>query len=177
MTVWWILHYHIQYIKNCWVRLLSNYNIKYICIIYTRLNTCLMSIPRFSLRDKVTLRLLKLYFYIADVVEWHRTLDISLSDWCYSVSMVWVQIPLREEQKNLSAQRSNSNTVWFNFQTYVIFSINLVSQVNLRSSGEDILYGCHLLRSLYNILYFLWLYDELFIILYNILKIAELDCY
>ena len=29
---------------------------------------------------------------------------------------------------------------------------------------------------LYNILYFLWLYDEFFIILYNLLKIAELDC-
>ena len=31
-------------------------------------------------------------------------------------------------------------------------------------------------RRLYNILYFLWLYNEFFIILYNILKIAELDC-
>jgi hypothetical protein len=31
-------------------------------------------------------------------------------------------------------------------------------------------------RRLYNILYFLWLYSEFFIILYNILKIAELDC-
>ena len=68
------------------------------------------------------------------------------------------------------------NTVWFNFQTYIIFIINLVSQVTLRSSGTDILYGCHLLRCLYNILYFLWLYNDLFIILYNILKIAELDC-
>ena len=29
---------------------------------------------------------------------------------------------------------------------------------------------------LYNILYLLWLYNEFFIILYNILKIAELDC-
>ena len=29
---------------------------------------------------------------------------------------------------------------------------------------------------LYNILYFLWLYDEFRMILYNILKIAELDC-
>ena len=38
------------------------------------------------------------------------------------------------------------------------------------------MYGCRLLRCLYNILYFLWLYDEFFIILYNILKIAELDC-
>ena len=48
--------------KICWVRLLSNYNIKYICTIYTLLDTCLMSLSRFSLRDKVTLRLLKLYF-------------------------------------------------------------------------------------------------------------------
>jgi hypothetical protein len=29
---------------------------------------------------------------------------------------------------------------------------------------------------LYNILYFLWLCDEFFIILFNILKTAELDC-
>jgi hypothetical protein len=36
----------------------------------------------------ITLRLLKLYFYIADVVEWSRALDIRLSDWCCSVSMV-----------------------------------------------------------------------------------------
>jgi hypothetical protein len=50
------------------------------------------------------------------------------------------------------------------------------SLVTLRSSGTDILYGWHLLRRLYNILYFLWLYNEFFIILYNILKIAELDC-
>jgi hypothetical protein len=31
-------------------------------------------------------------------------------------------------------------------------------------------------RRLYNILYLLWLYNEFLIILYNILKIAELDC-
>jgi hypothetical protein len=31
-------------------------------------------------------------------------------------------------------------------------------------------------RRLYDILYFLWLYNEFFIILYNISKIAELDC-
>ena len=49
-------------------------------------------------------------------------------------------------KKNLTALKSNSNTVWFNFQTYIIFSINLVSfKVTLRSSGTDILYGCHLL--------------------------------
>ena len=36
-----------------------------------------MSISRFSLRDKVTLRLLKLYFYIADIVVWSRALYIN----------------------------------------------------------------------------------------------------
>ena len=52
----------------------------------------------------------------------------------------------RGKNKNLTALKSNSNTVWFNFQTYIIFSINLVSfKVTLRSSGTDILYGCHLL--------------------------------
>jgi hypothetical protein len=40
----------------------SNYNIKYICTIYTRLYTCLTSIPRFTLRERVTLGLLKLLF-------------------------------------------------------------------------------------------------------------------
>ena len=85
-------------LKHCCARLLSNYNIKYACTIYTRLDTCFMSISGCSLRDKVTLRLLKLHFYGTDVVEWSRALDIMLSDWCYSVSMVWAQIPSREEQ-------------------------------------------------------------------------------
>ena len=54
--------------------------------------------------------------------------------------------PVEGRTKNLTALKSNSNTVWFNFQTYIIFSINLVSfKVILRSSGSDILYGCHLL--------------------------------
>ena len=36
--------------------------------------------------------------------------------------------------------------IYIYFQTYIIFSINLVSfKVTLRSSGTDILYGCHLL--------------------------------
>ena len=79
--------------------MLSNYNIKYICTIYTRLCTCLTSIPRLTLREKVTLGLLKLLFKGVDVVEWSRALDVMLSEWCCSVSMVWVQIPSREEQK------------------------------------------------------------------------------
>ena len=28
-----------------------------------------------------------------DVVEWSRALDVRLSEWFCSVSMVWVQIP------------------------------------------------------------------------------------
>ena len=34
-----------------------------------------------------------LYIYKGvDVVEWSRALDVKLSEWCCSVSMVWVQI-------------------------------------------------------------------------------------
>ena len=44
--------------------------------IYTRLYTCLTSIPRFALREKVTLRLLKLLLKGVDVVEWSRALDV-----------------------------------------------------------------------------------------------------
>ena len=42
-----------------------------------------------------------------DVIESSRVLDVSLSEWCCSVSMVWVQIPSREELKfdsNLTQQ-------------------------------------------------------------------------
>ena len=34
-----------------------------------------------------------------DVVEWSRALGLRLGEWCCSVSMVWVQIPSREEHK------------------------------------------------------------------------------
>ena len=46
-------------------------------------------------------------------------MDVRLSEWCCSVSMVWVQITSREEQKFDSSKKSNSNTVWFNFQKYI----------------------------------------------------------
>ena len=39
------------------------------------------------------------FFRGVDVVEWSRALDVRISEWCCSVSMVWVQIPSREEQK------------------------------------------------------------------------------
>ena len=111
-----IILYNI--LKNCCVRLLSNYNIKYAWTIYTRLDTCFLYISRCSLRDKVALWLLKLHFYGAGVVEWSRALDIRLSDWCCSASMVCAQIQSREEH-NLIAQKFNSNIVWFYFETYI----------------------------------------------------------
>ena len=58
-----------------------------ICTIHMSLYTCLMSIPRFALRDKTTLQLLKLYF-IAVAIECSRVLNIKSSDWCCSVSKV-----------------------------------------------------------------------------------------
>ena len=36
------------------------------------------------------------------MAKWSRALNIRLSDWCCSVSMVWVQIMSREEQKFVS---------------------------------------------------------------------------
>jgi hypothetical protein len=51
----------------------------------------------------------------------------------------------RGKNTSVTAQKSNSNTIWFNFQTYVIFSSNLEAQVTLRSGGTDIVNGCHLL--------------------------------
>ena len=70
----------------------------------------------------------------------------------------------RGKNKNLTALKSNSNTVWFNFQTYIIFSINLVSfKVTLRSSGTDILYGCHLLLDVYIYIYiYIYIYKCLY---------------
>ena len=86
-------------IQKCCVRLLSNYNIKYACTIYTRLGTCFMSISGCSLRDKVALWLLKLLFYGANVVEWSRALDIMLSDWCCSVSIGVSSNPVERRTK------------------------------------------------------------------------------
>ena len=53
-----ILPYPLHYIKIVEIRLLSNKNNTYICTIYIRLNTCFMSIPRCTLLENITLRLL-----------------------------------------------------------------------------------------------------------------------
>jgi hypothetical protein len=53
------------------------------------------------------------------VAEWSRPLDIRLSDWCCSVSMVWAQNFIPRRTKKLSAQESNSKTVELNLQTYI----------------------------------------------------------
>ena len=59
-------HVHnILYLHSAWNRLEMICNM----YIYTHLYTCLMSITRFALREKVTLRLLKLLFQGVDVVE------------------------------------------------------------------------------------------------------------
>ena len=116
-----IILYNI--LKHCWDRLLSSYHNKYTCAICARLYTCLMSISRFSFRDKVTLRLLKLHFYGADVVEWSRAIDIRLSDYFCSASMVWGQIPSREEHTFDSSNKSNANSVLFTFQTYIWYLV------------------------------------------------------
>ena len=93
--------------------------------------------------------ILSIYFFVTSLsVSLHniyiRALDVRLSEWCCSVTMVWVQIPSREEQK---------------------FD---------RSSGTDILYGCHLLLDVC-IIYFISCdcIVKFFIILSNILVEVE----
>ena len=81
LSQWFIM---VQYVSDCTVP--STY----------AQDTCLMSISRFSLRDKVTLRLFKIYFDIVDVAEWSRELDIRLSYWCCSISMVFTSSNLVE---------------------------------------------------------------------------------
>ena len=54
------------------------------------------------------------------VAEWIRALNIVQRDWNFSVSMVWVHMPLLKN-KNVSAQESNSNTVELNFQRYLYY--------------------------------------------------------
>ena len=72
------------------------------------------------------------------MVEWSRALDVRLSKWCCSVSMVWVQIPSREEQ-NLTALKFNSNPVWFNFQTHMYIYIYIY--INTRFTTNAIYLG------------------------------------
>jgi hypothetical protein len=45
----------------------------------------------------MVVNLYKFELVYVDVVEWSRALDVRLSEWYYSVSMVWVQIMSREE--------------------------------------------------------------------------------
>jgi len=45
-----------------------------------------------------------IYNYIADMAEWSRALDIRLSGWYCSVSMVWAQIPSREKEEIVSSK-------------------------------------------------------------------------
>ena len=89
----YIALYTPNWISTC--LLSNNRSLRIVCLCYIYI--CLMSISRFSLWDKVTLRLLKFYFYITDVAGWSRALDIRLSDWCCSASMVWVQFPSRDD--------------------------------------------------------------------------------
>jgi hypothetical protein len=99
---------------------------------------------------------IKIYIRV-DVVEWSRALGVRLSEWCCSVSMVWVQIPSREERKK----------IW-QLKNLILALFGLIFR---RICARIRFLSCQIF-----IRYFLWLYNEFFIILYNILKIAELDC-
>ena len=71
------------------------------------------------------------------MVEWSRALDVkgltngaAVYQWCGFKSR-------RGKNKNLTALKSNSNTVWFNFQTYIYIKWLIVIEQNLFESCVD----------------------------------------
>jgi hypothetical protein len=163
-------------------------------------HTCMCQVPRLC-----EIRTCHIYIYVWKLNQTVLELDFWAVKFCSSLDGIWTHTINTLQHQSFSLMSSaldpsttsgpykwsfNSRSVTQKISTCSlthdvssfieddnINSINLVSQVTLRSSGTNILYGCHLLRCLYNILYFLWLYNEFFIILCNILKqIAELDC-
>jgi hypothetical protein len=73
-----------------------------------------------------------------------RSLDIRLSDWCCSVSMVWIKI-LSRENTNLSTEKSHSNTIGLNFQTYInMFTWNIQQAIKI-----SVIPACHWLRGVW----------------------------
>ena len=43
----------------------------------------------------------------------------------------------RGKNKHLTALKSNSNTVWFNFQTYIYIRLKSSQRMNLRDVGSE----------------------------------------
>jgi hypothetical protein len=64
----------------------------------------------------------------------------------------------------------------YDWRKHFLAFILYFTGITILESNDGSLYLHNNPRRLYNILYLLWLYNEFFIILYNILKIAELDC-
>jgi hypothetical protein len=53
------------------------------------------------------------------VIEWSRALDIKAKRMVLQCINGVGSNPVEGKNKNLTALNSNSNTVWFNFQTYI----------------------------------------------------------
>ena len=71
-----------------------------------------------------------IYIYGADVVEWSRALDVRPSE-CDAVYQ-WCEFKSRRgKNKNLRSHKSNSNTVWFNFQTYTYIYIKKSNEIRM----------------------------------------------
>ena len=120
----------------CWIYI-AYWNNKYICTIDTLLNTCLMSIPRFALRDKVTFQLLTKDISIADLTEWSQAPNTMIGNWRCSVSIVRVQFSSRDTE-TLSAHTSNCNTVGLACYTYIgIYIYNYLGISSIFQSAEQ----------------------------------------
>ena len=67
------------------------------------------------------------------MVEWSRALDVRLSEWCCSVSMVWVQILSREEQKFDGSKNLILTLFGLIFRRIYIYKDHRGSSLNIRN--------------------------------------------
>ena len=65
-------------------------------------------------------------YYVNLLKSWISIKYTKVPSYCNFITIRQEIIYIYIKNKNLTAQRSNSNTAWLNFQTYIIFSINLV---------------------------------------------------
>ena len=65
-------------------------------------------------------------YYVNLLKSWISIKYTKVPSYCNFITIRQEIIDIYIKNKNLTAQRSNSNTAWLNFQTYIIFSINLV---------------------------------------------------
>jgi hypothetical protein len=101
-TVWFNFQTYIYiyvWLKQIYCMVVTCLGVCIYIYIYIMIRVCFFFLNLILKYEKVIkLPTTKNVFLFYNTLD-HRALDVRLSEWCCSVSMVWVQIPSREEQK------------------------------------------------------------------------------